>query len=155
MKIDFTKEQFKILMELVYLGNTIINDFNIPSERETEYENMENYIYSFCSDFGYREYVDYSNEYKVFCPTNKFDREVESKIRSYDENVFYRELVNRLAKMDAKKEFSKRVNQDNFSEFLKLQFEIEEKYDEELLNNDLENIKVDFKSNNVKKNVLK
>lgn len=155
MKIDFTKEQFKILMELAYLGNSVVNDFNVPSEIEKKYENMENYIYSFCNNFGYREYVDYSDEYNLYFPTHKFDKEVEPKIKSYDENVFYRELVSKLAKRDAEKEFKRSVNQDNFNEFLKLQFQIEEKYDDELLNNDLKNVKVDFKQNNVKKNALK
>ncbi|WP_123053660.1 hypothetical protein [Clostridium sp. JN-1] len=155
MKIDFTKEQFKVLMELVYLGDSIVNDFNVPSEIEGKYEGIENYIYSFCSHFGYRDYVDYSNEYDVYFPTYKFDKEVERKIQNYDENVFYRELVNKLAKRDAKKKFKQKINQDNLTEFLRLQFKIEEKYDNELLKNDLENVKVDIRENNVKKNAVK
>lgn len=155
MKIDFTKEQFKVLMELVYLGDSIVNDFNVPSEIEEKYEGIENYIYSFCSHFGYRDYVDYSSEYDLYFPTYKFDKEVERKIQNYDENVFYRELVNKLARRDAKKKFKQKINQDNLTEFLRLQFKIEEKYDNELLKNDLENVKVDIRENNVKKNAVK
>lgn len=98
MKINFTNKQFRTLMELVYMGNWMVNAPR--TERLEEYEAIESLIFSHAKDFGLEEHVDDEEaDQGHFYPTAAF--EMNSAMRQYmdeyDDDNFWEELIDRLA----------------------------------------------------------
>lgn len=144
MKIEFTNKQYKILMELVYAGNILINGFREKKDVNKEYEELEYYIYSFAKEYNFAEYVQYDEEFDGHFPTKKFDGYMREKIYDYDNYVFWSKLPTEMARRDAAGEFEDEINEENFKEFLKLLCKLEEKYEKELEKNGLEYVKICF-----------
>jgi len=110
MQIEFTKEQFENLLKVVYLGNWMANAIHNGDKDDPinkDFENIENYIFSFAKDFGFEEYVDDedSKEGKYF-PTNDFDELVREYIEDYDEDCFWDELFYRMSDRDFQRKYS-------------------------------------------------
>ena len=55
MKINFTKKQYKQLLDLVYLGEWTANSSKEADERNEEYSALFRYICSFAKEFGLDE----------------------------------------------------------------------------------------------------
>jgi hypothetical protein len=145
--VEFTKEQFLTLMKAVYLGNWMANANRNGSEEDPhieEYENIEDYIFSFAPQFGLNQYVDleYSSEGKYF-PTRLFEEATDiNKLQDeYDEEVFWSELPDSLGDRD----FYNKYSQEDWSKmtqdgrFLRLQ-ECIIKWEEELIKNGIERL---------------
>ena len=76
MKIELTKEQYENLLEVVYLGNWMINAIrsgNKGDERIEKYDDIEQYILSFAKDFRLANFVEYNEELKQFFHTREFE----------------------------------------------------------------------------------
>ena len=112
-KIEFTKDQFKGLLKLVYLGNWLANaqrDGSNENPHLKEYEAIENYIFSFAKQFGLDEYVDDEEAARgKFYPTRMFEEEtdIQKLIEEYDEETFWDELIDRLGDRDFFRHYSK------------------------------------------------
>ncbi len=146
MKINFTKKQFRILLDLVYAGNWVINaTAKTDDERSKDYDELVNYIFSFCDKFGMFNFVEYDHNLEKYFETKEFEESgIMDYIESYDDYVFWDELGRRLAKRDVDKECSGKVDKSNYEKVLKRTFEVEEKYSNEFIKNGLENVKVEF-----------
>lgn len=134
MKIGLTKEQFEALLKLVYLGNWLANA-NRVDDKKKEYEEIEDYIFSFAKQFGFDEYVDDEEAEKgKFYPTRKFEEEIDIQelIDEYDEETFWDELIDRLGERDfyqyySQDEIQKMTQEERFGKIC----EFEEKWGEE------------------------
>src|SRR5690554_5204935 len=99
MKINFTKEEYRKLLDIVYAGIMVINGNRAPEDYLEEYEDMEQYIYSFARDYGLKNLVDYDPKYKRYFTTPEFDKErIEDLIQEYDDIIFWSMLAFNLAK---------------------------------------------------------
>ena len=143
MKIECTKEEFKALMDLVYAGNLLINGMRSQEERIEVYSNMEQQIYKMASEFGLESLVEYSEEFGEYMPTHEYEEdEFNEYIDAYDTNVFWEELVMRLARRDALN-YAGDVDQNITKAALKeIQLGFEEKYEEEIEANGIMNLKI-------------
>ena len=143
MKIECTKEEFKTLMDLVYAGSLLINGMRSQEERIEVYSNMEQHIYKMASEFGLEHLVEYSEEFGEFMPTHEYEEdEFNDYIDAYDTNVFWEELVMRLARRDALN-YAGDVDQNITKAALKqMQLSLEEKYEEEIEANGIMNLKI-------------
>lgn len=102
MQIEFTKEQYKTLLKLVYLGNWMANAHR-TEDFEENMQKLEHYVFSFAKDFGLADYVDSENVGDgEFYPTRKFEEETEvhSLHADYDEETFWDEIIDRLGERD-------------------------------------------------------
>lgn len=142
MKIEFTDKQYKLLMDLVYAGNILINGFKEDKEISKAYEDLEYYIYSFAKEYASEDYVEYDKEFKEYSPTQKFDEHMREKIYEYDNYVFWSKLPTEMARRDAARQFKEDINEENFKEFLKLACKLEQKYEKELEENGLEHVEI-------------
>ncbi|MCL5674896.1 MAG: hypothetical protein M1501_04035 [Candidatus Omnitrophica bacterium] len=118
MKIEFTKEQFEILLKVTYFGNWMANAHR-TEEQIKKYEEMEDYIFSFAKQFGFDKYVDdEESEKRKFYPTRIFEEEtdIQELIEEYDKETFWDELINRLGERDFYKKYGiekiKKMNRD-------------------------------------------
>lgn len=146
MNINLTKKQYKLLIDLVYAGNWIVNSTKNAKELNKEYEDMVQYIYSFYKDFGLENVVEYDSKYERYFETRDYDEsEISDYIEEYDDYTFWQNLESMLAKRDAVKESGGKVTENNYEDILKRTFELEEKYENEFVENGLENVDVSFK----------
>ena len=104
IKLELTKEEYKKLMDLVYIGDWVINSHRDENVLE-EYEKIEDKIFSRASDAGFPEHADYDAELKEFFPSPKFDEEIHKYIDEYNDEVFWDESVNRLVERDLLKKY--------------------------------------------------
>jgi len=133
IEIKFTKTQYENLIKLVYLGNWMINAIR-TDDRIKKYEDIEQYIYSFAKEVGLDKYIEFDNELNKFFPTKEFedDTDVDKYREEYDNETFWDELIDRLARRDFIKEYG-----DNVIRKMTLKEQIEkehpfiEKYEEE------------------------
>lgn len=132
-------------MKLVYLGNWLANA-NRTSDAVKEYEEMEDYIFSFAPKFGLEKYM--SNEPddgERFFPTRDFEEEtdVQDLIEDYDNETFWDEAVDRFGERDFFKKYSKEKieKMDRDERFVK-RMECQEKYEDEFEENGIDNFEI-------------
>lgn len=118
MKIDFNKEQYRLLIKLIYAGNILMNGFRDKEEINKEYEELEYYIYSFAKDFDCEAFIEYDDEFEESFPTPQFDGYMRKKISDYENYVFWTKLLTEISDKSITKEFNKNI--DNFKKDLKV-----------------------------------
>ena len=145
MKINFTKKQFRLLLDLVYAGNMVINSTKIADDESKEHEELQSYIFSFCKDFGFEDLAELDRESGKYYETREYEESgIMEFIDEYDGYIFWDQLVTNLAKRDANKKIAARATDPSAEDLWKRTFEIEERYANEFEENGLENIKVIF-----------
>ncbi|MDV6379261.1 hypothetical protein ORD22_13655 [Sporosarcina sp. GW1-11] len=137
MKINFTKKQFKHLLDLVHLGEWTANSTRDSEQLIKEYEELYQYINSLAKDFGYEEIIQYDQKLNDYYPTQEYENQFQPIIDANDNEVFWNELSIRLAKRDLAKEAV--VPRDADERFKRL-IEIEERYAEEFDENGLDRL---------------
>lgn len=121
MKVEFTKAQFKTLVELIYMGNWMATSTldEIP-KRKQKYDEMERLIFKMANEFGLSQMVDAENEEEAGClPSRAFEEgPIRHIIDSYDDYTFWEELADRLAVRDIEliygKEAAKEMSRDEW-----------------------------------------
>lgn len=138
MKIECTKEEFKVLLDLVYAGNILVNGLRSQEERIKVYSDMEQTLFASAKEFGLEDIAEYSEEFKEYMPTHAYEEDEEGinpYIDAYDEKVFWEELALRLARRDVLNEVGD-VNPDmTKQEVNKKQLQLEEMYEDEFIEN--------------------
>lgn len=145
--ISLTRQQYFSLLKTVYLGNWMANankDGSPSEKRLQEFEDTENVILSYAKQFGYSKYVDdeLANEGQYF-PTRAFEEEtdVELLIDEYTQDMFWDELIERLAERDFKKRYNRaQIRAMSMEERIQKRYEFIEKWAEEIDENGLDNI---------------
>lgn len=143
MKIECTKEEFKVLLDMVYAGNVLINSMRSQEEKIEEYANMEQFFLSKAKEYGLENIAEYDEEYSEYIPTREYEYEdFNGYIDEYETRVFWEELIMRLARRDALN-YAGDVDQDITKAALKeMQLKLEDKYEEEIEANGIMNLKV-------------
>lgn len=142
MKINFTKKQFRNLLDLIYAGNWLINANKDKDEDEEEYKDLIQYIYSFANKMDCEDLIEYDKEFKQYFETRELeDGPVREFIDEYDDDVFWLELSSRLAERDTRKNMSE-DQAPSHGEFISRVWAREEEYNDEFMDNGLDNVRV-------------
>jgi hypothetical protein len=106
MKIDFTTEQFELLLKTLYLGNWLVRSTEEEST-ETEFDEIEAYILSLAKDFGLERYVDFDEDEKRAYPSKELEEDpvLEGYIQRYDDSTFWEKLIYNLARRDMERKY--------------------------------------------------
>ena len=98
MKIELTEQQFRYLLDLVYIGNWVINSTR-EDDRIREYDQVESLIFSHCLHHRMSKLVElYQGE---LIPSRAFaDGGIHEAIEHYEDVVFYEILAEELALRD-------------------------------------------------------
>jgi len=99
MQITLTKEQYEKLMELVYLGNWLVNSYR-ADERIEAYDRTAEHLLSFAPAAGFQDRVEFDEFEGRYFPSPKFDENLKPLIDDYDDDVFWNVLIDRLAERD-------------------------------------------------------
>lgn len=145
MKINFTKKQFKTLLDLIYTGEMIINGNRIPDEVIEEYDELQQYIYSFAKEMGYEDLMEYNKEYNGYYETRKYEESgIYDLIEEYNNNVFWDELASNLAERDIANKYGEEIVNLEHEDIVTAIWRREDEYSEEFSENGLLNLKVDL-----------
>ncbi|MFH1772116.1 MAG: hypothetical protein ABH872_04795 [Candidatus Omnitrophota bacterium] len=141
--MEFSPEQYRTLVEIVYLGEWMIN--SIRTEPIAKYEKIESYIYSFCRKANAEDYIEYDNEMEKFFPTRKLeeDSDAEAYRENYDDDNFWDELIHRLARRDLVDKYGeKELRKMNFEEIIKKEQAFIDRYSNEFEKDGIENVRL-------------
>ena len=135
MKIELTEQQFRYLLDLVYIGNWVINSTR-EDDRIKEYDQVESLIFSHCLQHKMPKLVElYKGE---LIPSRAFsDGGIHEAIENYEDIIFYEILAEELALRDMNGE---PLTRENYAELL----ERIDTYLSEFTKNGTENISVDL-----------
>ncbi|MEX1012642.1 MAG: hypothetical protein WD595_05465 [Waddliaceae bacterium] len=97
MQIQFTNEQYKSLVKAVYLGNWMVNANLDEENRETEYEELLDYLLSQADAFDAKDLVEQDSESNSLVLTEEVEELIESYKENYDQAAFWDSLIERLS----------------------------------------------------------
>ncbi len=98
MEIKLTQKQFRRLLDLVYIGNWVLNSTR-GDDRIREYDDVESTVFSHCIDRGMIKLVEsYEGE---LIPSRAFaEGGIHEAIMAYEDTMFFEILAQELALRD-------------------------------------------------------
>ena len=98
MKLELTDQEFRYLLDLVYIGNWVINSTR-ENDRIQEYDQVESLIFSHCLHHKMSKLVELYRGSLI--PSRAFaDGGIHEAIEQYEDVVFYEILAEELALRD-------------------------------------------------------
>ena len=98
MNIELSRQQFRYLLDLVYIGNWVLNSTR-ENDRIREYDQVESLIFSQCLSQGMKSLVEQLDGELI--PSRAFaDGGIHEAIEQYEDVVFYEILAEELALRD-------------------------------------------------------
>ena len=98
MELKMTEKQFRRLLDLVYIGNWVLNSTR-GDDRIKEYDQVESLVFAHCLDHGMAPLTElYQGD---LIPSRAFaDGGIHDAIEQYEDTVFYEILAEELALRD-------------------------------------------------------
>ena len=134
MELDLTRKQFRRLLDMVYIGNWVLNSCR-DDDRFEDYDLLEEKLFSLCPEHGMRTLVQRWRGHSY--PSRAFEEGgIHEAIADYEDAVFYDILAEELARRDMDAE---QLPQSDTEELAR---RIDEYY-EEFEKNGIDNVKVE------------
>ena len=98
MKLELTDQEFRYLLDLVYIGNWVLNSTR-GDDRIEEYDQVEGKVFSHCVPQGMPKLVE---QYRGnLIPSRAFaDGGIHEAIMAYEDTMFFEILAQELALRD-------------------------------------------------------
>ena len=113
MHIDLTKKEFRLLLDLVYIGNWVLNSTR-GEDRFAPYDNLESKLFGLTRENGMDILVEKWNNTDV--PSKAYcDGGIHEAIAYYEDNVFYEILAEELSRRDMQ---YPEINEENYDEIV-------------------------------------
>ena len=111
MDIQLTTKEFRLLLDLVYIGNWVLNSTR-GEDRFAPYDDLESKLFSLCRNNGMKVLVERWNGEDV--PSKAYcDGGIHEAIAFYEDNIFYEILAEELSRRDMQ---YPEINEDNYDE---------------------------------------
>ncbi len=108
MQIDLTNKEFRRLLDLVYIGNWVLNSTR-GADRFADYDDLESKIFALCPALS--EMQD-----GVIVPSQAYaEGGIHEAIAYYEDNVFYEILAEELSRRDMD---YPEINHSNYDEIM-------------------------------------
>jgi len=102
VSMDFTDKEFRRLLDMVYIGNWILNSTR-GDDRFTDYDDVERKIFAQCAKSGMFSLVEIHDG--VVSPSPAFEEGgIHEAIMDYEDAVFFEILAEELARKDMESE---------------------------------------------------
>ena len=142
MKINLTNAEYRLLLELVYLGEWMVSAHDETAGASGgKYGPLVQKLLSYANEAELSALVDRSPDDGKLHPTRQFEEEMMGTIYEYDEESFWMELIDRLAERDVRAAQSD-GHLPQLREYLELAGPIEERYAQEFETHGLERLKL-------------
>ena len=98
MELSMTEKQYRRLLDLVYIGNWVLNSTR-GQDRIRDYDQVESLAFTSCLDHGMNSLVELYNGEIV--PSRAFiDGGIHEAIKAYEDDMFFQILAEDLALRD-------------------------------------------------------
>jgi len=145
IEIKFTKEQYRNLVDLVYLGNWMVNAIRETGKQIQKYEDVEQHIYSYTKEGGLENLIEFDDKLSEFFPSREFEEETDvEKFRvEYNDEIFWDELIDRLARRDFIMEYGEDdIREMTWKERTEKEYPFLEKYKEKFVKYGIKNLEI-------------
>ena len=142
IKIELSEEQYKNLLKLVYLGEWVSQSYN--EKPSTAIEEVEQAVYTVSKGTKSENLLELDDKTKRYFPSIDMEEEMLETIDEYDDNVFWDELVDRLAERDLIKAHGEdKVVKMSFEDRIEEEDPIIEQYEEEFSKNGIDKLNLE------------
>ena len=98
MQIDLTTKEFRMLLDMVYIGNWVLNSTR-GDDRFQDYDNIESKLFGLCRDTALKALVGRWNGQPV--PSRAYTNGgIHEAIAYYEDNIFFEILAEELSRRD-------------------------------------------------------
>jgi hypothetical protein len=113
MQIELSKKEFRSLLDLVYIGNWVLNSTR-GNDRFAVYDDLESKLFSLCRSHKMDILTEDWNGIPV--PSKAYmEGGIHEAIAYYEDNVFYEILAEELSRRDMD---YPEINEDNYDEII-------------------------------------
>ena len=134
MQIELTEKEFRRLLDMVYIGNWILNSCR-EDDRFDDYDDLEEKLFGLCPQHGMGALTQHWQGHAY--PSRAYEEGgIHEAIADYEDAIFYDILAEELARRDMNEE---QINQNDAAE---LSSRMEE-YFAEFEKHGIENVKVE------------
>lgn len=145
MKINFTKKEYRTLVDLIFLGDMVVNGIRVGDDNVKEYEELREYLYSFAEQMGCEDIIQLDKQFNQHFETREYEEgKVQDYLKEYDNEIFWNEMASRLAMRDIERTQRISAEELDHQEMIKNVWSREETYLEEFEKNGLKNVNVEF-----------
>ena len=98
MQIELTNKEFRHLLDMVYIGNWVLNSTR-GDDRFADYDDLESKLFGLCRTVGMKVLVEDWNDTSI--PSRAYEAGgIHEAIAYYEDNVFYEILAEELSRRD-------------------------------------------------------
>ena len=113
MQINLTSKEFRRLLDLVYIGNWVLNSIR-GEERFTDYDHVESKLFGLCQGTPMQALVERWEGEDI--PSKAFaEGGIHEAIACYEDVVFYEILAEELSRRDME---YPQINEENYDEIV-------------------------------------
>ena len=113
MQIDLTNKEFRMLLDMVYIGNWVLNSTR-GDDRFQDYDNIESKLFALCHGTNLKSLAAYWNDTTV--PSQAYTQGgIHEAIAYYEDNIFYEILAEELSRRDMN---YAEITDDNYEEIV-------------------------------------
>ena len=99
MQIELTNKEFRRLLDLVYIGNWVLNATRPEDDRFQDYDHVESKLFGLCAGNNMQALVEMWNG--EFVPPRAFaEGGIHEAIAYYEDNIFFQILAEELSRRD-------------------------------------------------------
>ena len=99
MQIELSNKEFRRLLDLVYIGNWVLNSTRAENDRFQDYDQVESKLFGLCANGGMHTLVEMWNG--EYVPSRAFaEGGIHEAIAYYDDNIFFQILAEELSRRD-------------------------------------------------------
>ena len=113
MQIDLTNKEFRMLLDMVYIGNWVLNSTR-GNDRFQDYDNIESKLFALCHGTNLKALSEYQDGITI--PSQAYTQGgIHEAIAFYEDNIFYEILAEELSRRDMN---YPEVTPENYGEIL-------------------------------------
>jgi len=144
MKMDFTKNEYRFLLDMVEMAEWVLNSRKTDSSDEVkEYSEVYQKILSHAKEMGFENLITYDENLDGYYATAEYEESEHMRyIEEFEDDVFWEALPHRLAVRDLVEQFGeKKYMEMEFEERVSKILDLEEIYNKELEENGIDNLR--------------
>jgi hypothetical protein len=139
MKIDFSKQQYELLIKLIEYGMWVVDSENPDSPNE-EYREVEQTILAYSKDFQSGNII-HNEEHNLLEPAPVLQNHIFQVLDSYEDMVFWDKFVYYMARKDI--EIENLTHDYNEEQYMERLMELEEQYHQHFESHGVAKVKID------------
>ena len=144
MKMDFTKNEYRFLLDMVEMAEWVLNSRKTDSSDEVkEYSEVYQKILSHAKEMGFENLITYDENLDGYYATAEYEESEHMRyIEEFEDDVFWEALPHRLAVRDLVEQVGEEgYTEMEFEERMSKLVELEAFYYEELEDNGIDNLR--------------